>query len=83
MATDEQALRAEIAELTAEADGIAKKLGITSPEEEKARTKALMANLHAYNEVKDIAQALLGRLATVEGCTTKSLYARFNLSLTD
>lgn len=39
--------------------------------------------LHAYNEIKDLAQALIGRLAVIEGCTTKELYPRFDLNLED
>lgn len=37
--------------------------------------------LHDYNEAKDAGQALLGRLAHLEGCTTKEMYSQFDLSL--
>ncbi len=83
MVVDEDALSAEIRGLVEEADALAAELGIESAAEEGSRTKALLSKLHAYNEVKDIAQSLLGRLATAEGCTTKALYVRFGLSLSD
>lgn len=39
--------------------------------------------LHDYNEIKDIGQILLGKIAEFEGVTTSSLYERFDLSLND
>ncbi|XP_065068948.1 DNA repair protein SWI5 homolog [Rhopilema esculentum] len=39
--------------------------------------------LHEYNDIKDIGQMLLGRLAEVEHTTTKELYARYGLELND
>lgn len=39
--------------------------------------------LHMYNEVKDVGQILLGKLAEVEGVTTTQLYQRFGLELED
>jgi len=40
-------------------------------------------NLHEYNDIKDVGQMLLGRLAEVEQTTTKSLYGRYGLDLDD
>ncbi len=40
-----------------------------------------IAMLHEYNEVKDMGQLLLGKLAEVEGTTTTVLYHRFGLKL--
>ena len=37
--------------------------------------------LHEYNEMRDIGQILLGKLAEVEGITTTVLYQRFGLDL--
>ena len=37
--------------------------------------------LHEYNEVKDVGQMLLGKIAELEGTTTTSLYERFGLDL--
>uniref|UniRef100_A0A8C4Q3C1 DNA repair protein SWI5 homolog n=1 Tax=Eptatretus burgeri TaxID=7764 RepID=A0A8C4Q3C1_EPTBU len=39
--------------------------------------------MHEYNEVKDVAQMLLGRLAVVRGVTTRDLYEDYNLQLED
>lgn len=39
--------------------------------------------LHEYNELKDIAQFLLGKLAQLEGVCTKDMYERFGLKFTD
>lgn len=51
--------------------------------EERTRVKRLIDQLHTYNECKDVAQALIGKLALIEGCTTKELYPRFDLNLDD
>ena len=37
--------------------------------------------LHEYNEIKDVGQMLLGKIAEVEGTTTTALYERFGLDL--
>ncbi|XP_035685320.1 DNA repair protein SWI5 homolog [Branchiostoma floridae] len=39
--------------------------------------------LHRYNEMKDVGQMLLGRLATLEGVTTREMYHEFDLELED
>lgn len=39
--------------------------------------------LHQYNELKDCAQMVLGRIAVLEGVRTKDLYPRYNLDLED
>lgn len=39
--------------------------------------------LHEYNEVKDMGQLLLGKMAEVEGTTTTALYEQFGLGLDD
>lgn len=49
----------------------------------RRRSGELIRKLHNYNELKDITVVLLGKIAAMEGCTTKELYARFDLSLED
>lgn len=39
--------------------------------------------LHEYNEIKDVGQVVLGRLANLEGIRTKDLYDRYGLNLED
>ncbi|XP_027279418.1 DNA repair protein SWI5 homolog isoform X2 [Cricetulus griseus] len=42
-----------------------------------------IALLHEYNDIKDVAQMLLGKLALTRGVTTKELYPDFGLDLSD
>ena len=39
--------------------------------------------LHEYNEVKDIAQMVIGRIAVIRGTTTRDLYPEFGLDIDD
>ncbi|XP_059812640.1 DNA repair protein SWI5 homolog [Hypanus sabinus] len=39
--------------------------------------------LHEYNDIKDVGQILLGKLALVRGVTIKDLYGEFGLELDD
>uniref|UniRef100_UPI0037E7DB70 DNA repair protein SWI5 homolog n=1 Tax=Semicossyphus pulcher TaxID=241346 RepID=UPI0037E7DB70 len=39
--------------------------------------------LHEYNDIKDIGQTLLGRIAALRGTTTRDLYSHFGLELDD
>ena len=36
--------------------------------------------LHEYNEIKDATQAVLGRLAVIDGVTTKELHEKYGLT---
>ncbi|XP_055964891.1 DNA repair protein SWI5 homolog [Sorex fumeus] len=42
-----------------------------------------ISRLHEYNDIKDVGQMLLGKLAVLRGVTTKELYAEFDLDLSD
>lgn len=39
--------------------------------------------MHEYNDIKDIGQSLLGRIAALRGTTTRDLYSHFGLDLDD
>jgi len=54
---------------------------IESDKEIEQLTKNHIDRLHRYNDVKDLAQAIIGRIAVIEGVTTKELYPRFDLDL--
>ena len=49
----------------------------------EAEHRQYMESLHVYNEVKDVGQALLGKLALFTGQTTRQLYPEFGLSLAE
>ena len=52
-------------------------------QERKGRVERHIRALHAYNEMKDVAQMLMGKLAEMEGGLTRDLYPRFGLDLAD
>ncbi len=58
-------------------------IGLQNDTEITAAHKTYMDRLHRYNEAKDVAQALLGKLAQLTGTTTRDLYPNFNLSYDD
>ncbi|XP_028394683.1 DNA repair protein SWI5 homolog [Dendronephthya gigantea] len=39
--------------------------------------------LHEYNEIKDVGQVLLGKIADIEGKTTKMMYEEYGLDIED
>ncbi|XP_057576561.1 DNA repair protein SWI5 homolog, partial [Hippopotamus amphibius kiboko] len=42
-----------------------------------------ISQLHEYNDIKDVGQLLLGKLAVIRGVTTKELYPEFGLDVND
>ncbi|XP_023586383.1 DNA repair protein SWI5 homolog, partial [Trichechus manatus latirostris] len=42
-----------------------------------------ISQLHEYNDIKDVGQMLLGKLAVIRGVTTKELYPEFDLDVND
>lgn len=56
---------------------------ITSLEELGLKTEELQVhikNLHRYNEIKDAAQLVMGRLAELEGVTVKEMHEKYEIS---
>nr|XP_003470653.2 DNA repair protein SWI5 homolog [Cavia porcellus] len=45
--------------------------------------EAHISKLHEYNDIKDVGQMLLGKLAVIRGVTTKELYPEFDLDVDD
>eukprot|EP00056_Hartaetosiga_gracilis_P008728 m.125473 g.125473 ORF g.125473 m.125473 type:complete len:187 (+) comp12982_c0_seq2:132-692(+) len=43
----------------------------------------LIHKLHVYNDLKDVAQAVLGVLARDKGMTTKEMYTKYDLNMED
>ena len=52
-------------------------------QESEEQIKVQIQQLHNYNEIKDIAQVLLGKLAEATGRTIANVYADFELEITD
>ncbi|EHH24051.1 hypothetical protein EGK_07633, partial [Macaca mulatta] len=42
-----------------------------------------ITQLHEYNDIKDVGQMLMGKLAVIRGVTTKELYPEFGLDMND
>ncbi|XP_032396218.1 DNA repair protein SWI5 homolog [Etheostoma spectabile] len=74
----------EVAELKRRAEQLGTE--IAQLEAEGCRVEELEHHidmLHEYNDIKDIGQSLLGRIAAVRGTTTRDLYSHFGLELDD
>ncbi|KAL0480085.1 swi5 [Acrasis kona] len=57
---------------------------VTMKQEKVDREKLLHRELlHEYNEIKDVGQMLLGRLAEMEGVTTRVMYEKYQLDFED
>jgi len=75
----------ELARLRSLAEALDQQIARYSRDEQEydREIKEHMERVHEYNEVKDVAQALMGRLATIEGVLTRDLYKRYELGLDD
>lgn len=61
-------------------------LPITDDKSDQEITKCIkehMNLLHEYNEIKDIGQILIGKIAELKGTTSKAIYSEYDLDLTD
>ncbi|KAH9493238.1 hypothetical protein Btru_020977 [Bulinus truncatus] len=54
---------------------------LTSAGYKESELQEHIDKLHEYNEIKDIGQMLMGRIAEIEGLQTKDLYERYGLDL--
>lgn len=71
-------LKKELATLDAEMEEL-----LLEKEKHDQQLQALIEDLHRYNDLKDTAQNIFGRLAELEGTTTKEMYKRYDLELED
>lgn len=69
-------LKEKIAKIDKEID----ELGIEYSEDE---LQIHIDKLHEYNEIKDTGQLLLGKIAEIEGKTTKMMYEEYGLDIED
>lgn len=49
----------------------------------KKEKDEIMKALHKYNNIKDAAQIVLGRLAVIEGVTVAEIHRNYNLNESD
>lgn len=78
---DADALTTDVLKLKETVAKVESEVGSMAEEYSEVELQQHIDKLHEYNEVKDIGQLLLGKLAEVEGTTTASLYQRFGLEL--
>lgn len=78
---NEETLSEEVQELKRTVEGLNGEIEQLSEEYSERELQQHIDMLHEYNEVKDMGQSLMGKLAEVEGTTTTSLYQRFGLEL--
>jgi hypothetical protein len=52
-------------------------------EDKLARHWRWIEKLHRYNEIKDAAQLIIGKLAVIHGVCTRDLYNKYDLELQD
>lgn len=49
----------------------------------KREKDEIMIALHQYNDIKDVTQQVLGRLAVIEGVTVAEIHRKYNLLESD
>ncbi len=76
IARDVLKLRRRLAEVDRE-------LGELSDDFHESELQVHIKRLHDYNEMKDVGQMLLGRMAEAQGTTTAEIYKSFGLDLGD
>lgn len=76
-------LKEHLKQIDSELDAEKKELQLESDTEISILHQKYMHRLHKYNELKDQAQALLGKLAQLTGSTTRDLYPQFDLDFDD
>ncbi|KAI9206481.1 Swi5-domain-containing protein [Polychytrium aggregatum] len=84
----EKLLSAQLARLNVEKDQLATenaslKAKLPSGLDHESCVQTRIQKLHDYNDVKDYGQMLLGKLAQIEGVTTRQMYEQYELDVDD
>ncbi|XP_072015493.1 uncharacterized protein [Amphiura filiformis] len=81
---DDEEIEVDIESLQQESSRLAQEINALKTEGlEEAELQIHMRKMHEYNELKDMGQMLLGKIAFIEGVTTKDLYNKYGLDLED
>ncbi|XP_074149891.1 DNA repair protein SWI5 homolog [Sminthopsis crassicaudata] len=82
--TNEESLRLEIQELKQKRDTLDQEISQLMAEGYVvSELEDHISLLHEYNDIKDVGQMLMGKLARIRGVTTKELYPEFDLDMND
>ncbi|XP_023556025.1 DNA repair protein SWI5 homolog [Octodon degus] len=82
--TSKDALHLDVQKLKEKRDTLDKEINqLISEGYSVDELEAHISQLHEYNDVKDVGQMLLGKLAVIRGVTTKELYPEFGLDVND
>ncbi|KAI6646009.1 DNA repair protein SWI5-like [Oopsacas minuta] len=82
-APEKYRLETEISILNDESIRLKKRLESLSSEYSEFEMQDILDKLHEYNDIKDVTQILLGKLADFDEIPVSALYPRFGLKTTD
>eukprot|EP00794_Sanderia_malayensis_P015954 gene15954-17559_t len=80
---DKIALAKQVLSLKQKKDELDEEISELEQEYSEEELDLHITKLHEYNDIKDVGQMLLGRLAELQRTTTKSLYEKYGLDLDD
>ncbi|XP_073243999.1 uncharacterized protein [Porites lutea] len=83
LAEEEPTLSDDIHSLEAKLEILDREIEELSQEYSEEELQQHIDKLHEYNEIKDVGQLLIGKLAEIDGTTTKDMYKEFGLNLED
>ena len=73
----------EVLKLKTQLEAVRREIRDLSEDYHEEELQVHIDKLHEYNEVKDMGQILLGKIAEVDGTTTAIVYERFGLDFAD
>ncbi|XP_020627389.1 DNA repair protein SWI5 homolog [Orbicella faveolata] len=80
---DKGSLFEEIDDLNGKLEILNNDIAELSKEYSEEELQQHIQKLHEYNEIKDVGQLLIGKLAEINGTTTRATYQEFGLDLED